>query len=185
MAKLKRLVLSAVQHFIDSGHYPFWECAVGMRRKPGSVCVVRWGAHRYLTQFITLSVVINYSKSRIGLRLISVDAQNTTQSPILCDLDSTFYFTHSANFLSITFTYMLPYQSLTSCLSKRLPSTRNINNRSAHHHQTPNLRLHAHRGTPHQQTPNLRLHAHRSAPHQQQKPTILPLDHHLKSPNLP
>ena len=128
MAKLKRLALSAVQHFIDSGHYPFWECAVGMR-KPGSVCVVRWGAHRYRTQIITLLVVIHCSKSRIGLRLSSVDAQNTTHFSILaCDLDSAFYLTYSANFLIALVIYILPYLPLIPCLSKHLPLTRSINN---------------------------------------------------------
>ena len=131
MAKLKRFVLSAVQHFIDSGHYPFWECAVGMRRKPGFVYVARWGVHRFLTQNITLLVVMHYfSKSRIGLRLISVDAQDTTQSPILLNLDLiTLYLIQSANlFISTTFSNMLPYQLLTTCLSKQRLPTKATNN---------------------------------------------------------
>ena len=79
MAKLKRTVLSAVQHHINSGYYPFWEYAVGMRRKPGFLCVVRWAVYRCLTQYIMLLVVTHYSLIfRIGPRLISVDAQDTT-----------------------------------------------------------------------------------------------------------
>ena len=99
MAKLKRTVLSAVQHHVNPGYYPFWEYSVGMRRKPGFLWAVRWGVYRLLTQNTMLLVVMQYLyKFRIGPRLISVDAQDTTQPPILLHL---IYPIQPAHFITI------------------------------------------------------------------------------------
>ena len=98
MAKLKRTVLAAVQPHVNSGYYPFWEYTVGMRRKPGFLWAARLGVHRLQTPNITLLVVMQhlYFKTRIGPRLISVDAQDTTHSPILIhSLISFLAFLHS------------------------------------------------------------------------------------------
>ena len=111
MAKLKRTVLSAVQHHVNPGYYPFWEYSVGMRRKPGFLWAVRWGVHRLLTQNTMLLVVMQYLYKY--------------KPPILLHL---IYPIQPAHFITIpAFSHKLLYQLLDVCSSKQGHSSKATN----------------------------------------------------------